>query len=141
VGEHEGYARYTIGQRRGLPGGFAEPMYVVNILPEERAVVIGPREALIGRGLEARELNWLADAPAVGARVQVQVRHRAHPVPATVVRLENDAIELALEEGVHAITPGQSLVLFDGEHVLGGGVIEQRVERGVSRRLALPIFA
>ena len=142
VGEHEGYARYTIGQRRGLPGGFPEPMYVVSIIPADRTVVIGPREALIGRGLEARELNWLADAPTVGTPVQVQVRHRARPVPATVVRLEGDAIELALDEGVHAITPGQSLVLFDDEHVLGGGVIEQRVEPGASkRRLALPIFA
>ena len=141
VGQHEGYARYTIGQRRGLPGGFAEPMYVVSIVPDERTVVIGPREALIGRGLEARELNWLSDRPSVGASVQVQVRHRARAVPATVVRLDDDAIELALEEGVHAITPGQSLVLFDGEHVLGGGVIEQRVEPTTSRRIALPIFA
>ncbi|HYW30152.1 MAG TPA: tRNA 2-thiouridine(34) synthase MnmA [Gemmatimonas sp.] len=144
VGEHEGFARYTIGQRRGLPGGFAEPMFVVDILPSERAVVIGPREALLGRGLEARELNWLSDTPAVGARVQVQVRHRAKPVPATVVRLDGDEIELALEEGVNAITPGQSLVLFDNEHVLGGGVIERGMrgsEPAVSRRVGLPILA
>ncbi|MES2523284.1 MAG: tRNA 2-thiouridine(34) synthase MnmA [Gemmatimonadota bacterium] len=144
VGEHEGFARYTIGQRRGLPGGFAEPMYVVDIVPSERAVVIGPREALLGRGLEARELNWLSDAPHVGARVQVQVRHRARPVSATVVRLEGDEVELALEEGVSAITPGQSLVLFDREHVLGGGVIERGMrgaEPAVQRRAGLPILA
>ena len=55
-----GYARFTIGQRRGLPGGFREPMYVVDIRPEERAVVIGPREELLGRGVIAREVNWLA---------------------------------------------------------------------------------
>jgi tRNA-specific 2-thiouridylase len=131
VGEHDGFARYTVGQRRGLPGGFAEPMYVVDIVPAERAVVIGPREALLGRGVEARELNWLTDPPDVGDRITVQVRHRARAVGATVVRRDDDAIELALEEGVSAITPGQSLVLFDGDVVLGGGVIE-RAARGRS---------
>ena len=146
VGEHAGFARYTIGQRRGLPGGFGEPMYVVDIVPTERVVVIGPREALLGRGLEARELNWLSDAPTVGAHVQVQVRHRARPVPATVVAFDGNAIELALDEGVSAITPGQSLVLFDGEQVLGGGVIERGMRAtgepatAPGRRAELPIL-
>ena len=149
IGEHQGFARYTIGQRKGLPGGFAQPMFVVDIIASERAVVIGPREALLGRGLEARELNWLAEAPVVGARVQVQVRNRARAVPATVVRVEQDVIELALEEAVAAITPGQSLVLFDGVHVLGGGVIERGMRGQVSAstsptshtRASLPILA
>ena len=77
VGTHDGFARFTIGQRRGLPGGFREPMFVVAIRPDDRAVVIGPRAELLGRGVIAREVNWLVDAPAVGARVAVQVRHRA----------------------------------------------------------------
>ena len=143
VGEHAGFARFTIGQRRGLPGGFPEPMFVVDIVPAERAVVIGPREALLGRGLEARELNWLSDAPSVGARVQLQVRHRGRVVPATVVRIDSGAIELALEEPIAAITPGQSLVLFDNDVVLGGGVIERGVRdvRGDVKRGALPILA
>ena len=59
IGEHDGYARFTIGQRRGVPGGFREPMFVVAIHPEDRAVVIGPREELLGRGLVAREVHWL----------------------------------------------------------------------------------
>ncbi|MBL0937974.1 MAG: tRNA 2-thiouridine(34) synthase MnmA [Gemmatimonadaceae bacterium] len=137
VGEHEGFARYTIGQRRGLPGGFASPMFVVEIIPQERAVVIGPREALLGRGLEARDINWLADAPKVGDAVQVQVRNRAKPSPATVVRLDADAIELALEEPVQAISPGQSLVIYDGDVVLGGGVIERGMRERPGRRLPL----
>lgn len=135
VGEHEGYARFTIGQRRGLPGGFPEPMFVVEIRPAERAVVIGPREALLGRGVVAREMNWLVDAPAVGARVQLQVRHRAAPAAAELVRVDGDEIELALDEPVAAITPGQSLVLYDGERVLGGGFIES------ARRASLPVVA
>lgn len=128
VGEHAGYARYTIGQRKGLPGGFPEPMFVISIIPEELTVLIGPREALLGRGLEARELNWLADAPQVGDSVQVQIRHRSRAANAAVIRIDEDSIELALDEPLSAIAPGQSLVLFDNEVVLGGGVIE-RAER------------
>jgi tRNA-specific 2-thiouridylase len=136
VGRHAGFARYTVGQRRGLPGGWPHPMYVVAIRPEERAVVIGPREELLGRGLVAREINWLVEpAPAVGSRVAVRVRHRAAPAAAEIVRAEGAEIELALDEPVAAITPGQSLVLYDGDRVLGGGVIER------ARRGALPVLA
>jgi tRNA-specific 2-thiouridylase len=99
-------------------------MFVVGIRPADRAVVIGPRAELLGRGLTARHLNWLVDAPHVGAVVGVQVRHRAPTVSATIVRLDGEEIELALDEPVAAITPGQSLVLYEGETVLGGGVIE-----------------
>jgi tRNA-specific 2-thiouridylase len=137
LGEHEGYARYTIGQRRGVPGGFAQPMYVVAIQPAARAVVIGPREALLGRGIVAREVNWLVDAPPVGAHVAVQVRHRSAPAAAEIVRIDADEVELALDEPVAAITPGQSLVLYDGDVVLGGGVIE----RAAGSRGALPVMA
>jgi len=95
VGEHEGFGRYTIGQRRGLPGGYAEPMFVVAIRPSERAVVIGPREELKGSGIVGREMNWLVDdAPGVGARVSVQIRHHAAPAAAEIVRVEGDEIEL-----------------------------------------------
>ena len=140
IGEHQGFARFTIGQRKGLPGGFAEPMFVVEIVPAERAVVIGPREALMGRGVEARELNWLSAPPAVGASLQVQVRNRAKAVSATVIRLDAHAIELALDEPVTAISPGQSLVIYDGEMVVGGGVIERGM-RAETRRMGLPILA
>jgi tRNA-specific 2-thiouridylase len=139
VGRHEGFARFTIGQRRGLPGGFAEPMYVVDIRPETRAVVIGPRSELLGRGVVARELNWLAEPPAVGDRVGVQVRHRAAPAIAEVVRFDPTEIELALDEAVPAITPGQSLVLYGGERVLGGGVIERAARERA--RAGLPVLA
>jgi tRNA-specific 2-thiouridylase len=124
VGRHDGFARYTVGQRRGLPGGFPEPMFVTAIRPEHRAVVIGPRAELLGRGLIARELNWLGEEPALGARVEVQVRHRATPVPAEVIRLREGEAELALDEPVAAIAPGQSVVMYQGERVVGGGVIE-----------------
>ena len=135
VGQHEGFARYTVGQRRGLPGGSPEPMFVVALRPEDRAVVIGPREALLGRGLVAREVNWLVPTPpALGAAIQVRIRHRAPPVPGTLVRSEAGEVEVVLDSAVHAISPGQSVVLYDGDVVLGGGVI-------ASGRRALPVRA
>ncbi len=134
LGEHEGYARFTVGQRRGLPGGFREPMFVVEIRPATRAVVIGPRAELIGRGVVAREVNWLVAPPVIGDGVEVQIRHRAAPARGVLVRVDGDEVEIALATGVSAISPGQSLVLYDGSRVLGGGVIE-RAGRG------LPILA
>ncbi|HEY9449998.1 MAG TPA: tRNA 2-thiouridine(34) synthase MnmA, partial [Gemmatimonadaceae bacterium] len=138
VGQHNGYARFTIGQRRGLPGGQRFAMFVIAIHPDTREVVIGPREELLGLGVIARGVNWLVDeAPGVGSHVQVQVRHHAKPAAAEVVRFDGDEIELALDEPVSAITPGQSLVIYDDERVLGGGFIES--SRGA--RTALPIQA
>ena len=138
LGEHDGYARFTVGQRRGLPGGSREPLYVIAIRPDSREVVIGPRTELLGRGVVARDVNWLVDAPpAVGAHVQVQVRHRAPAAPAEIVRLDDGEIELALDEPVAAITPGQSLVLFDGDRVLGGGLIAA----SRAARPTLPVLA
>lgn len=138
VGEHDGYARYTIGQRRGLPGGFAEPMYVVSISAEDRTVIIGPRGELLGSGVAADSLNWLArSAPAVGDAVQVRVRHRGALTPGHVIRLDEDEVEIALDQPVAAIAPGQSLVLYSGDRVLGGGLIA--AARGA--RSALPVLA
>ncbi len=138
VGTHDGYARFTIGQRRGLPGGFREPMFVVAIRPEARAVVIGPRASLLGRGVVVQRMNWLVDAPSPGTTVGVRVRHRAPIVPAEVVRADGDTVEFALQAPVAAITPGQSLVCYDGDVVLGGGVIEAGVSAG---RAPLPVVA
>ncbi|MGI8510017.1 MAG: tRNA 2-thiouridine(34) synthase MnmA [Gemmatimonadaceae bacterium] len=138
VGEHDGYARYTIGQRRGVPGGFSEPMYVTELRPSERAVVIGSRDELLGRGVIAAGVNWLVDAaPSVGARVHVRIRHRAPLAAGEIVRLDDTEIEIALDEPVSAITPGQSLVIYDGERVLGGGLIEYAHRPGAF----LPVLA
>ena len=129
LGEHRGFARYTVGQRRGLPGGGREPLYVLAIRPHDRALVVGPRAELLGRRVVAREINWLATAPVRGAQVQAQVRHRAPAVPADVVRVAGDGgpageVELALHVAVTAIAPGQSLAIYDGDRLIGGGVIE-----------------
>jgi tRNA-specific 2-thiouridylase len=124
VGEHRGYARYTIGQRKGLPGGFAGPRYVVAIRPERREVVVGTVDELAGHRVRLEEVNWLAAELAPGDECEVQVRYRARPVLATVLDRGTESLDLALSIPVRAITPGQSGVLYrtDGR-VLGGGVI------------------
>ena len=124
VGEHAGYARYTIGQRRGLPGGAREPRFVVGIRPESREVVIGTAAELEGHRVRLEELNWLVDPLAVGDECRVQVRHRAPAVRATVTSASAGSLELVLSAPIRAITPGQSGVLYSAdEQVLGGGVI------------------
>jgi len=123
AGRHGGYARFTVGQRRGLPGGFAEPMFVLEIRPEARTVVIGPRASLARSSLTAGGANWLAIPPEPGEEVGVRIRHGAPVVEATVIRSEPNAFALELAIPQAAITPGQSAVLYRGEVVLGGGVI------------------
>ena len=123
VGSHEGFARYTIGQRKGLPGGFGKPMYVVSISPTERAVVIGTADELFGHRVELDEVNWLADSLAPGDTCEIQVRYRTTAVPARVAAVDGPRVTLDLSRPVRAITPGQSGVLYDGSRVLGGGLI------------------
>jgi tRNA-uridine 2-sulfurtransferase len=124
IGEHSGYGRYTIGQRKGLPGGFATARYVVAIRPERREVVVGGAEDLAGHSVRLEEVNWLADALELGDHCEVQIRYRARGAPAMVIEREPDGLTLALESPVRAITPGQSGVLYGpGGRVLGGGVI------------------
>jgi len=123
VGEHRGFARYTIGQRKGLPGGGSEPRFVVAIRPARREVVIGGLADLEGHQVTLEEVNWLADPLREGDACEVQVRYRARAVPATVVAVGERAATLVLAEPVRAITPGQSGVLYADDRVLGGGVI------------------
>lgn len=124
VGEHRGFARYTVGQRRGLPGGFAEPMYVVAIRPQTREVVIGSSDDLFRHEVILEEMNWLTDPLTPGAEVRVQCRYRAAPVPALVDAAGDDTMRLRLTQPVRAVTPGQSGVLYDThDRLLGGGLI------------------
>jgi tRNA-specific 2-thiouridylase len=124
IGEHQGYARYTIGQRKGLPGGADRPRYVVAIRPDRREVVVGGAEDLAGHRVDLGELNWLAEPLDAGDRCEVQIRYRARGAPATVLERSRDRLSLVLDTPVRAITPGQSGALYDrGEQLLGGGVI------------------
>jgi len=123
LGEHDGYARYTVGQRKGLGGGNGRRLYVLGTRPATREVVVGDWDELHRSDVKVGELNWLAGIPAVGEPVQVQIRHRAAAAPARVIGYADGLIELALEEPQRAVTPGQSAVIFQDEVVLGGGRI------------------
>jgi tRNA-uridine 2-sulfurtransferase len=123
VGEHGGYARYTVGQRRGIGGGHGRRLYVLGSRPHAREVVVGSWEELHRDEVRIAELNWLAEAPAEGARVAVQIRHRAAAAGGVVEISDGGAIVVRLDRPQRAVAPGQSAVLFDGEVVLGGGRI------------------
>ena len=123
LGTHAGYARYTIGQRRGLGVAAGVPMYVTGIDPATARVTIGPREQTLGTSLTARVANWHADVPSeFDATVQIRYNHRGAPGRVTLTGPESFAVELA--EPVHAITPGQAAVIYDDQQLLGGGWID-----------------
>jgi tRNA-specific 2-thiouridylase len=122
VGEHGGYAGFTVGQRKGLGGGFGEPVYVLEVRPATREVVVGGRDELFQDEVEVGEPNWHGHPPSVGDRLSAQLRHRSPPVGATVEQV-GDGVVLALDEPRPAITPGQSAALFAGERLVGGGRI------------------
>lgn len=124
VGEHQGAALYTVGQRKGL--GFFRPhleRYVVRTDPQANVVYVGPKEMVLFRGLEVGEANLLADLPE---EVEVQVRYRTPPVRARV--LSHAPLRLRFLEPVFAVAPGQSAVFYQGERLLGGGVILRGLE-------------
>lgn len=122
VGEHTGYAGFTIGQRKGLGGGFAQPMFVLEIRPDRREVVVGTHDELFRDAVLVADLNWLTDPPDIGTRVLAQLRYRAPAVEASIEE-HSSMLALKLTEPHAAVTPGQSAVLFDGDRVLGGGRI------------------
>jgi len=123
VGEHAGFARYTVGQRRGIGGGHGQRLYVLGSRPRTREVVVGTWEELHRSDLWVGDLNWLAPPPVAGERVEVQIRHRARAASARVEALDEGTLHLAFDEAQRAVAPGQSAVVFRGEVVLGGGRI------------------
>ncbi len=123
IGEHQGFARFTIGQRRGLPGGSRRPLYVVDISPEDRRVVVGTEDDLYAARVELENVNWLAEPLAPSDECEVQVRYRARAVPARVTAAGAGTLTLGLLTPARAVTPGQSGVLYAGDRLLGGGII------------------
>jgi len=125
LGRHDGYSGFTVGQRKGIGGGRPERYHVLEIRPETREVVIGPRHLLEVRGVVVGDLNWLTPPPEPGLRLRVQIRYRSPTLACTVEALRAGAVELSFREPARAVTPGQSSVFFDGEQVVGGGRIRR----------------
>ena len=125
LGRHAGIIHYTIGQHRGLGLGQDQRLYVCKICPADNTVVLGPSEALFRRDASAADVNWIAgQAPDGPIRCRVKVRYRQIEQPATVTPRPDGGIDILFDEPQRAITPGQAAVLYDGETVLGGGVLE-----------------
>jgi tRNA-specific 2-thiouridylase len=124
VGEHDGIEGFTIGQRKGLRVAFGEPRYVVRIEPDTRRVVIGERDELARAKLTASGVNWLIDPPRGPLRCQAQIRYNSPAAAATVEPLAEDQIRVRFAEPRFGVAPGQAVVCYDGDRVLGGGWIE-----------------
>jgi tRNA-specific 2-thiouridylase len=127
VGTHEGHQHFTIGQRRGVGVAFGYPIYVVDIDPVENRVMVGPKEATLKRSLVARQTNWLTKRVKDGSpfRCAAKIRYNHHPQAAVARVAGEDEVEVTFDEVQSAITPGQAVVLYDGDVVLGGGWIEE----------------
>lgn len=129
VGQHDGIERFTIGQRKGLGVALGEPRFVVRIELESHCVVIGTKDELARDWLTASGVNWLVDPPTAPLRCRAQIRYNAAPVEAQLESLgdappDQDRIRLDFDEPCFGVAPGQAVVFYDGQRVLGGGWIE-----------------
>jgi tRNA-specific 2-thiouridylase len=124
VGTHAGLANYTIGQRKGLGLAGREPLYVVDLDPDTQTVRVGPAHTLEKLRLLASGVNFIACAPPEAPiAVEAKIRHNHEAAPATVRMVDPHTAEVVFREPQRAVTPGQSVVWYQGECVVGGGVI------------------
>jgi tRNA-specific 2-thiouridylase len=132
LGEHKGIVHYTVGQRRGLGIGRDRPLYVVHVDAGRNTLVVGDDADLFGRELAATDVSWIAgEPPAAEFAAEVAIRYTAPAAPASV-RVEGERVVVTFRERQRGITPGQAAVFYQAEVVLGGGVIQRRLD------LALP---
>ncbi|HEX3152203.1 MAG TPA: tRNA 2-thiouridine(34) synthase MnmA [Gemmataceae bacterium] len=124
LGEHDGYERFTIGQRKGLGIATDRKRFVLDIVPETRTVVLGDREDLLASGLTASRVNWLIETPTDPLRCVAKIRYRNAGTAAAVRTTPDGGAQVTFDEAQSAVTPGQSVVFYEGTRVLGGGWIE-----------------
>lgn len=124
LGLHQGTYRYTIGQRHGLGIASPRPYYVTALRHEENQVVVGRKEEVFSAAVEAHQFNWVAGEPAEKAlKVLAQIRYRHEAAPGMLEIRGSNRVRLVFDEPQWAITPGQALVCYDGDQLLGGGWI------------------
>ncbi|XZO00156.1 MAG: tRNA 2-thiouridine(34) synthase MnmA [Microcoleus sp.] len=136
LGQHDGIHHYTIGQRKGLGIAAPEPLYVVELDAARNRVIVGDRLLAVESECYVQQVNWVSVAqPTAPIRAEVQIRYRSHPVPATVIPLESSQepentrgtrVKLIFDEPQLSITPGQAAVWYEGDLLLGGGLIEKQ---------------
>ena len=125
LGQHSGIHRFTVGQRKGLGLSTHVPLYILAIDAAENAVTVGPRAALEQTHLRATGVNWISGyPPAEACDVTAKIRHRHTDAPATVRPLPNNEVDVVFTTPQEAIAPGQAVVFYDNDVVLGGGWID-----------------
>jgi len=125
LGRHDGVHHFTVGQRKGLGVATGAPLYVLRLDAATQTVTVGPREALERATLTASRVNWIAGAPpASPLRVEAQIRHRHRAAPAAVAATGDARAEVRFDSAQTAITPGQAVVFYQGDVVVGGGWID-----------------
>ena len=137
LGHHDGIHNFTVGQRKGLGVATGSPLYVININGAEGKVTVGGNDDLLSRTLIARDVNWIAVeslteplhvSPHAPMRVTAKIRHRHEPAPAVLEPAANGEVRVTFDEPQRAITPGQAVVFYDGDLVVGGGWIAESVK-------------
>jgi tRNA-specific 2-thiouridylase len=124
LGRHSGLVRYTVGQRSGIGIAAPEALYVLRLDVDRNALIVGPKRELGRDWLIAEQVNWVGGAaPSKAIAPMAKIRYRARPIRATVTQLPNNRARVHFAEPLRDITPGQGVVLYDGDVVLGGGLI------------------
>lgn len=126
LGEHNGIINFTVGQRRGLGVATGEPLYVVKIDPDQKSVIVGPKDALLVPKIEVTDINWLdqTDLTEDARAVTVKVRSTTEPVGAAISH-QGDRTVVEFDQPQEGVAPGQACVVYDGDRVLGGGWIKR----------------
>lgn len=136
LGRHTGVHRFTVGQRKGLGLSTGTPMYVLELRPSDNAVVVGPRQALDQTQVRASGVNWIAGSPPTSPRaVTAQIRHRHRPAAARLTARDRDRADLEFDEPQTAISPGQAVVFYEDDLVIGGGWIDRTESADASSRV------
>lgn len=129
LGEHQGTHHYTIGQRRGLGIAAANPLYVLAIDPGRNQIVVGEKSEASDSQCTINQINWVSMAPTDQPfRAEVQIRYRSEPAWASITPLAGDRATVEFDQPQISITPGQAAVWYEGDRLLGGGLIEQLVK-------------
>jgi tRNA-specific 2-thiouridylase len=124
LGEHKGIFAYTVGQRRGLGIASTAPYYVLGLDPSTNTIQVGRVEALFRSEFEVDSVNWVSMAPPEGGiRCEVRIRHQHRPSPAVVTVIDRERVAVKFDKPQKAVTPGQAAVFYEGDLVLGGGII------------------
>ena len=128
LGRHRGIFRYTVGQRKGIGIASTEALFVIELDPVRNRVILGPPAALFSRRLVAKEIRYISDKPvSYPFSAEARIRYAAPAVPVKVFERDDGVVEVQFDEPVRAVTPGQTIVFYSGEKVLGGGEIVRAI--------------